>query len=252
MTTQPPLQLLFDQPMAVVKANMQLLVAADYGLAMDFNRDPSGDRKTLQHGSLGYEIGWSEILPDFCGYRTVFFEPQFTNMQTILSLSLGPHLEGGARVAPIAKALLALGAELAITLNADAVVWNPGKLVSEPAFFVESVQSYANGGAFPVLVAVDFEYSNDEHCLHTTGLSWFSGQEITVSGGGLRGQDLTRRGVRLIHDIALNGPIVVRQQVPDLDSKFRIDLVPSNDADNVLRCLICARTDATDGALSLH
>ena len=238
--------------MADVKAIMQSLAGPDFEFVTAYNGDVSGNGKIIQDGSLGYEIDWSETLPNFSGYRSVFFEPQLSVMRTILSVSLSEHLEGGARVAPVAQALLAFGARLATTLSADAVVWNPGKLLSQPAFFVDSVESYVNGGVFPVLVAVDFEYSDDECRLRSTGLSWFSGQEIELSGANLRGQDLTRRGVRLVHDIAVNGPVMAPQKVPDIDDTLQIDLIPLMGPSNLLQCDVLSKLDTKAEALTLH
>lgn len=250
MTTPPPLQLLFRQPMDTVKELLQSTDASLLANSLDFGRVPSGEGKTFQNGSMGYELEWSETLPSFSGYKTVFFDPPLSEMLTILSFSLGPHLEGGNLAAPVAQAFLAFAAKLAAQLSADAIVCNSGHLISEPAFFIETVESYAAGGAFPVLVTVDFEYQDDESALRTTGLSWYSGQEIALSGAGLSGPDLARRAVRLIHDIAVNGPVLTPQFVSDLDGGLLIELTPPHGDDQVLNCHIQSKSDVSGKALT--
>ncbi len=247
-----PLQILFRRPLALVKEQLQSM--AEFAQETMFNPGAGSlhDGKAMQQGCLGYGFEWSENVPDFSGYRSIFFDPQFSKIQTILSLSLGAHLAGGERVAPIAQAFLAFGAKLAGDLSADAVVWNPARLVSEPGFFVETVNDYVGGGAFPVLATVDFEYHENEYRLQSQGLAWFSGQEIALAGAGAHGQELAQRAVRLIHDIAVNGPIITHQYVADLDTDQQIELAPTAEANSNLNCLIRSKSDAKGKALTLH
>lgn len=252
MTKAPPLQILFKKPLALIKQQLQSTADfADDAIIMG-SVDSALNAQVVQHGSLAYTIEWSQILPALAGYRAVFFDPALSQMTSMLSLSLSQHLAGGERLAPIAQSFLAFGARLAKTLSADAVVWNPAQLVVDPTFFIETVESYADGGAFPVLAAVDFDYQNDEMLLQTSGLSWFSGQEIALQGKGMRGVELARRAVRLIHDIAVNGPVAAHQYVADLDSDFQIELSPPINEDGVLMCQVRSKTDAKGKALTLH
>lgn len=252
MATHPPLQILFRQSLAAVKQQLQTIGALDGDIVADVSRNPSGQRRALQLGSLGFEMECSDVLPSYSGYRTVFFDPELSRMQTILSLSFGSNLAGGERAVLVAQSLLILGAKLGKLLSADAIVWNPGRLISEPNFFIETVSSYADGGAFPVLVTVDLEYQNDERALRSTGLFWFSGQEIELGGCGLHGQELTRRAVRLIHDIAVNGPVNDRQTVADIESNLEIELIPPTGAGIMLQCHIHLKSDVQGISLMSH
>jgi hypothetical protein len=247
-----PLQILFRSPLALVKEQLQSMTEFAQETIFIPGAESVHNGNAIQQGCLGYDLEWSEHVPDFSGYRAIFFDPQLSKMQTILSLSLGAHLAGGERIAPIAQAFLACGAKLAAFLSADAVVWNPARLVSEPGFFVETVNDYVAGGAFPVLAAVDFEYQDNEYRLQSQGLAWFSGQEIALAGAGAHGQDLARRAVRLIHDIAVNGPVMTHQYVDDLDDDLQIELIPAGDANAVLNCHIHSKSDAKGKALTLH
>lgn len=247
-----PLQLLFRRPLSAVSELLQSMASNNLAMSPDFGRDRSVNSNVMQYGSLGFDVALTETVPSFSGFKAVFFDPQLSEMQCLLSVSLGSHLEGGERTAPVAQAFLAFGAMLAANLSADAVVWNPARLISEPAFYIDAVERYAAGGVFPVLVYVDLDYQNDETLLLSRGLSWFSGQEIALEGNGLRGQELTRRAVRLIHDMAVNGPVAAQQNVPDMDAACLIELNPAKGPDNVLRCHIRSRSDAKGKALTLH
>jgi hypothetical protein len=241
-----PLQLIFDQPLALIVKRFEAFLSGHDDCSLDVEHQQVGAPTRIQVGCLGFELVWSEGCPDLSGFRTVFTHACVPSESTVLSIDIGPNLNGGQRSPPIASALLAFGAKLANALGSIAVKWNPGKLVSDPAFFVECVESYIKGGAFPVLVSVDFDFSDGDSRLQSTGLEWFSGQEIDLSGGEFRGQELVRRAVRLVHDIATNGPVFEHQFVPDIDPAYRLELSPQPD-DVTLLCRIAAKSDQKSG-----
>lgn len=251
MATEAPLILLFDQPLADMWRQLQLLVDDSSDLAIEMASDQSFLSARVQHGSVGFDVMWSEAQPVLSGYRSVFFGTAVPKKSVLLSVNLSEDLKDGARVAPIAKALLVFGAMIARQLSAKAVMWTPGKIISNPNFFAENVENYAKGEIFPVLVTVDFEYKNEDRALYSSGLAWFSGQEIELSGGGLYGQDLVRRAVRLVHDIGTNGAVITHQRVPDLDADKVIEMTLQPDS-NVLFCEILSKTDETVRATSVH
>jgi hypothetical protein len=252
LSVTAPLLLLFDEGLEQVRRRFAALVENSPEYAMEEQIRSSGNFAILNKPPVGFEVGWAHGAVSLSGYRAVFADPPLGKSVTSLSIDFGPHLRAGGRSAPLARELLAVGADLAEKLAANLVVWNPGKLVSKEALFVESVQSYLNGGVFPVLVTVDFDYSSDESELRSTGLMWFSGQEIALAGCGLRGQQLVRRAVRLVHDIATNGAVVMAQKVSDLDDDKLIDLAFEPQSDNLLHCVIRSKLDAKIGAPTLQ
>lgn len=237
--------------MAEMKQRLQLLAEGSSDFQIETSLDQSSTSAKIQQGSIGFDVVWSEECPVLSGYRSVFFGTLAPGRSTLLSINLSEDLAGGERVAPIAKALLVFGANMARQLSAQAVMWTPAKIISDPMFFAENVENYAKGEVFPVLVTVDFDYEDDERKLRSSGLAWFSGQEIELGGGGLQGQDLVRRAVRLVHDIGTNGPVVLHQLVPDIDMDKLIELTPTAESD-VLRCEICSKTDETIRGASVH
>lgn len=234
-----------------MKHSLQLMIDARSDLAIEMASDQTSLSAKVQQGSVGFDIVWSEEQPVLSGYRSVFFGTLTPAKSTLLSINLGEDLAGGERVAPIVKALLVFGATIARQLVAQAVMWKPAKIISDPIFFAENVENYAKGEVFPVLVTVDFDYRDEERTLVSTGLEWFAGQEIELSGSGLHGQDLVRRAVRLVHDISTNGAVVAHQLVSDLHPDKLIELTPLRDS-NVLRCEICSKTDVFVRATAVH
>ena len=246
-----PLVLLFDQPLSEMKQKLRLLVDGSSDLAIEMASDPFSSSSKVQQGSIGFDIIWSDERPVLSGYRSVFFGTLPPGKSTLLLVKLSKDLAGGERVAPIAKALLVFGARIARQLSAQAVMWTPAKIISDPAFFAENVENYAKGEIFPVLVTVDFVYEDGERKLVSTGLKWFAGQEIELRGNGLQGQDLVRRAVRLVHDICTNGVVDTHQRIPDLDADKLIELTPLPES-NFLRCEILSKTDETIQVTSVH
>lgn len=251
MLSASPLVLLFDKPVLELRQRLQLLADGSSDLQIEMSPDKSFLSAKVQQGSIGFDVVWSEEQPVLSGYRSVFFDTLAPGKSTLLSINLSEDLAGGERVAPVAKALLVFGARIARQFSAQAVMWTPAKIVSDPVFFAENVEKYDRGEVFPVLVTVDFDYEDDEQKLRSAGLAWFSGQEIELGGGGLQGQDLVRRAVRLVHDIGTNGAVGEHQFVPDIDIDKRIELTPLPKS-NVLRCEICSRTDEITRVTSIH
>ena len=251
LASEAPLVLLFDRPLADLRQQLQVLVDSSSDLAIEMSSDQSFLSAKVQQGSVGFDVIWSESQPVLSGYRSVFFGTSVPGKSVLLSVNLTEDLSGGARVAPIAKALLAFGARLVRQLSAHAVIWTPGKIICDPVFFAENVENYVRGEVFPVLVTVDFDYEDEERTLRSSGLAWFSGQEIELSGGDLQGQDLVRRAVRLVHDIGTNGAVVAHQLVPDLDADKVIEMTPLAQS-NVLHCKILSKTDEILRVTSVH
>lgn len=242
-----PLQLLFDIPLLGLLRKFDEMLEAANDLFVDEPRGSSSQSFALRKDGLTFVVSVSDIVPSLSGYRPLFLTNDLTKAVSVISVELGANIAGGEKVPPIAKALLALGTDWSTQLSAIATLWNPAKLVSDPGFFAESVTGYTNGGAFPSLVTVDMEYSEDDGQLSSEGLSWFAGQEIALSGEGLDRRELTRRAVRIVHDLATNGPVLSDQTVPDIDNDKVVELTP-NESHTFLCCKIISKTEAKSEA----
>lgn len=246
----PPLQLIFEQPVSVIQARLDEFLANNPVYWRDEDRNLHGSVQYIRHGCLSFEIDVSDRAADLAGFRPVFCQSFPSSTASLLAIDLGDGLAGGQRSPPIAASLLAFAATLAEALQCKAVKWNPGQLVSDPAFFIECIENYIENGTFAVLVTVDFEIADNDDILTSRGLSWFSGQEIELSGCGLSGSELVRRAVRLVHDIATKGPVFLRQHVPDLEPDRQIELIPPM-AGEILQCRITAKSEHEHGVTGM-
>jgi hypothetical protein len=161
-------------------------------------------------------------------YRRIFTGYESSSAKCVLELNFNAHVAGGERVPPVVLALFSAGAVIAQSLYAKAVLWSPANLLSETEYFAEAVKGYANGGAFPVLSTIDFEFDRHRRTFLTSGLTWFSGQELKLDGTDmpLDQMELMKRTVRLAHDIAANGPVLKQQAIADLQPHAKIVLSP--------------------------
>ena len=112
----------------------------------------------------------------------------------------------------------------------------PSQLLSDTSYFATTVEAYAKGGAFPVLSTVKLQFSGES--VHTAGLHWFAGQELELTAYELPQAEIVRRAVRIIHDIATNGAVMVPHDISDLDQGRVVRLVPSPEGDRVLAQII--------------
>ncbi|VWX51933.1 hypothetical protein [Novosphingobium sp. 9U] len=108
-------------------------------------------------------------------------ESSFEGLEAV-QLHPGAHLSGGLTMAPVSRALLALAAELAVSLPVRGVIWHPADAAIEPQRFSRTVLAWLAGGAFPALGLTALTRLG-EGIVVSRGLSHFAGQEVTVRGG---------------------------------------------------------------------
>jgi hypothetical protein len=182
---------------------------------------PQNGCRILSDG-IEYVIFVAEVPDEILRYRKIFCDVNLTIAKSVVAVSFGENVAGGQRVAPIAQGLMRLAGRLAMALDALAIGWVPSKLMSGKEYFGDAVDTYEKGGAFPVLPTIDLGFA--EGVVETSGLEWFSGQELCLTGSGLTQSDLVRRAVRIVHDIATNGAVFSSQQVADIDADKHISL----------------------------
>jgi hypothetical protein len=103
-------------------------------------------------------------------------------------------------------------------LGAKCVYWSPSGNLIESGYFKDAIQSFVDGGAFPALALVRFD-SSKEWVTRSTGLDWFSGQEIDASHPQLSARDAMYRLVRIAHDMAMIGPYENESQLDGLNRR---------------------------------
>jgi hypothetical protein len=221
-----PLHLIFDRSATVVRDRLAAFVASSAVLSFDGVPGPESVKtRIVQHGAA-FEVAITETLSPFTDYRRVFDEAVTDQRKAALAINLGAHLQHGMVVPAIAKAYLQFALTLAVGLDASSVAANAAGVVSGRDYFVESVSGYCDGGPFPTLVLVACDLVENRGSIQTRGMNIFAGQEILLAGNGLEEVEMMRRIIRLVHEIATNGPVLRPEMVGDLDPDAVIRLEP--------------------------
>jgi hypothetical protein len=214
-----PLLLLFDAESTTIASSLnEFENSVDWLTHIPPPYLPGAKRSFLNDGvSLTWQIV-TDVLesPD---YQNIFTSFRVDDARCAIALALDEHVASGQRSAPIVRNLLSAGAMVADRMSANAILWRPGRLLSDVNFFLQSVQGYCQDGVFPVLSTVGFDLNEQESSLLSQGLSWFSGQEVKLicNERKMDRVELTKRAVRLVHDIAVNGPVLQAQSTEDID-----------------------------------
>ena len=138
--------------------------------------------------------------------ETIFSERPKEKAASI-GLTFGENLTSGKHVPAINQALLKLAAMVGESVSASHIAWLPAKQNVDFNYFLEAVDEYVAGGPMPALVQIKVEEKGNGLFV-TTGLEYFSGQEIHLQApAGFPATEAIKRMVRISHDIATNGKI---------------------------------------------
>jgi hypothetical protein len=233
-----PIVLMFDKSVSEVSLLLSELVETDDEMFHYEGAASVGSAFRLLSRGIEYSVSADSSAVDITHFDRIFCACDLSNVGAMLKINFGSNVAGGRLMAPIALNLLMFAAKLATAIGAVAVAWLPSRLLSDVGYFASAVEAYADGGAFPVLSTIKLEFADDS--LRTTGLSWFSEQELELRGAGLPRPELMRRAVRIVHDIAANGPVMVSQNVPDLDEERVVQLSLSSNGR-----LVCAEVTSS-------
>lgn len=140
----------------------------------------------------GERYGWGHH-PDLGGLEPLRIYP-------------GPHLSGGLALAPVVRALLALAAELAVSLPVEAVMWHPAGTAIEPQRFSHTVLAWLAGGAFPAPGLVALNRLEDGSVI-SRGLAHLTGQEVAVRAGPQDEQAAIRRAAQIVSHLVQTGAV---------------------------------------------
>jgi hypothetical protein len=226
-----PIVLLFDKTAPDVSRLLASLIEVDDDIFHYEGAESAGSNFRLLHHGIEYLLAIGLNSVEASHFDKIFCDSNISSAKTALTLNLGGNLAGGQFVAPIVQNLLMFAAKLASTIEAMAVAWMPSKLLSDVAYFSSTVEAYAKGGAFPALSTVKMEFIDEK--LRTSGLAWFARQELELTGEGMSQADLMRRAVRIVYDVATNGPVLISQDVPDLEEGRIVRLNLSSDGKQV-------------------
>lgn len=118
----------------------------------------------------------------------------------------GHHLSGGASLAPVTRALLALAAELAVSLPVHVIHWHSADTVIEPPVFSRSTLAWLAGGAFPARNLTALTTLADGS-VASRGLAHFVGQEVTVRGRPEDAEQTMRLAGQVVDRLVRTGPL---------------------------------------------
>lgn len=211
----PAAILLFAKPAFELETALAAFVDAESDVSYYDHPASAENRNRLLYRGVEFNVTTCDVPEDLGQYRAIFFAGDMSHIGSALSVDFGGNVADGARIAPVAKMLMAFSARLGAVLLAFGFAWVPSRLLSDPSYFIGAIDSYCHGGAFPVLSTIDLQLFDG--ALKTNGLAWFSGQEAELRGKGLSDAELIRRAIRIVHDIAVNGPVLVDQTVPDME-----------------------------------
>jgi hypothetical protein len=230
MNNSQPLLLVFDDVSENVVRRLTDLLSYDPIIHPCQDGAYSDQNRRIIFKGITFVIRITDQSEGLHEYQHIFCESICRKQSSRLSIGLDRHLAGGEHVAPIAVVLLEIGAYLATNLGAIVVGWTPARIVSDSDYFTKAANDYVAGGVFPSLALVNFTFSEDEKTVRTFGLNWFSGQELELHGNDLPKPEIMRRAVRIVHDMAVNGPIMVDETISDLDPQHLLRLCPQADA----------------------
>lgn len=214
---QSPLYLVFSCDAAKVIAGIDEFVRDSNGAVARALPSASRSDHNLVWNGLQFSLCLAELPGQVVEAQPILCSSMPSGNGDVFALNFSDHVTGGNQLPEIAQAFLKFAALLVKHLGPDRVLWTPGNLLVDPAYFAETVGDYADGGAFPVLATIQLIWSPEKDKLRTKGLEWFSGQEVLCEVDKGSEQDWLRRIVRLVHDIATNGPLTTDQTAPDLD-----------------------------------
>jgi hypothetical protein len=124
-----------------------------------------------------------------------------------ISLAPGAHIAAGGAMMPVVRILIGLAANLALQLPIVAVCWNPAQSWMEPRYFGRVAVTWLSGGAFPALGLTGVRRRPDG-VLESTGLAFFTGQEVCVrERDGEPGSETIKLAARIVDHLVRYGPL---------------------------------------------
>jgi hypothetical protein len=220
-----PLTLLTGHQVSDLVNMLCALVAEDSEIALAEAGAVNGKAFEIVYSGVTFLVAIKQEMDDLAVFKKIFCNLDPAQIRCGLDISLGSHVAGGERVPAIVQALLAIARKIGGSCAAVAAVWRPANIVTGFEYFEEAVADYLAGGAFPVLAMVNFK-SEPNNVIATTGLAILSGQELRIECGVMTESEMMRRVVRVVHDIATNGPVLDDVSLEGLEPSEKLKLEP--------------------------
>lgn len=175
---------------------------------------PGSDQGWIELLELGQSFDCSGLAP-LQGFepvrpRQMFGLPPEIEHEPLEAIVVnpGPHLADGARLMPVVRGLVGLGAQLAELPGVKAVCWNPAQSWMEAGYFRRVADDWLHGGAFPALGLTTLEQRPDGSMV-SSGLAFLTGQELfLVPKAGAGAAETAKLAVRVIDELVYAGPLL--------------------------------------------
>lgn len=237
-----PITLIIADSAPAVRTALQSLIDNDPEISFAHEDGKEGWSGEVVFRGVSFAVTINEHSAPLQNLKSVFCNLNAGQIGCDIDILLGEHVAGGERVPAIIQGLLGFASKLGAASHAAAVVWHPAKIMSGFSYFVEAVADYLNGGAFPVLAMVNFKAA-DDGLINSTGLAFLAGQELQAISDGLGEQEMMRRIVRVVHDVAVNGPVNEPVKLGGIEPDEIIQLQPLPDMGRLLM-KVCSTLDA--------
>ena len=125
----------------------------------------------------------------------------------------GVHIAAGAALLPVVDAMTGMAAVLARHLPIKAVCWNPASSWMDAGYFVRIIDTWRDGGAFPVLGLVPLAPGHDG-AIASNGLRHFTGQDVILeSRPGEDPSQIVQLAGRIVDHLIGQGPLAGQQDL---------------------------------------
>jgi hypothetical protein len=220
-----PLTLLLPDTFADSETALKSILESGNDISLSQSGSGSGYTMEVVYCGVTFQLTISSSLPDMSGLKRIFCNLDPSSVVSVIAIGLGDHVAGGERVPAIIQALLGVAQKLGSLLGATGAIWHPANIMSGFSYFSEVVGGYLGGGAFPVLALVNFQDTGDGTIM-SSGLALLSGQELRVYRGDMEQREIMRRVVRVVHDIATNGPVHGAAKLAGIEPGEIVELEP--------------------------
>lgn len=224
--TSAPLTLLIGHDAPDTLARLRLELEADTEFTLPHTGANNTSSFEIVYRGVSLNLVIAPKVESVAGLKSIFCNLDPTSIRSGIDIELGDHVAGGERVPAILQGLLGAAQKLGSSLGAVATIWHPARIVSGFAYFSEAVADYLAGGAFPVLAMVSFKAETDG-TVNSSGLSFLAGQELQVVAGNMEQGEMMRRVVRVVHDIATNGPVLNVMKLGGVEPGEVVELQPA-------------------------
>ncbi len=153
--------------------------------------------------------------------------------ESAIGIAPGEHVAGAAQIEEVHSRLLMLGQWIGKSLEATAAAWMPARILGSFAWFEDAVSEYLVRGRFPSRFHVACREISP-HQFTTTGLHYFTGQEIRIAiPPDYSEAEAEERIAEIIADIVSHGRIDRLSQSADPVRRETVIYTPGSNLEQV-------------------